>query len=85
MWLFPVAFFFSIFLPGFGTHPGGYFFFLIMPVFFGCFWFASKPVREKQMSKSYAVVWTVLAPFGIWVIVVGGFWSLVFLATWHDS
>jgi len=56
-----------------------------MPVFFGCFWIGLKPVREKQMSKYYAVIWTVLAPFGIWVVLIGSFWSLVLLAVWHDS
>ena len=79
MWLFPVAFFFSAFLPGFGAHPDGYFLLLIMPVFLVCFWIGSKPVREKQMSKYYAVIWTVLAPFGIWVILVGGLWTLLLL------
>jgi hypothetical protein len=79
MWVFPVAFFFSVFVPGFATAPREFFFFVVAPIFFACYWTSSAPVRRRQVSVYYGIIWTILVPVGIWFVVVGGFWGLAFL------
>jgi hypothetical protein len=79
MWAFPVAFFLSVLLPEFATHPFGFFCFLVAPVFFACYWVSSQPIRQRQVSRAHGFVWLVIAPFCVWAIIVGGFWALAFL------
>jgi len=80
IWMFPVCFFVvPLLLPGFKDHVRAYFFLLIAPVMFACGWIAQKPLRAGQVTKSQAVILTIVVPFGIWCAVVFGFWGLYFL------
>jgi hypothetical protein len=78
MWIFPLGFFLSVFLPGFSKHPALYFFGLDMPLFFACSYWARQPLREGRVSRLQFVFLAQLVPFGIWILVVLGFWGLLF-------
>jgi hypothetical protein len=79
MWLFPVAFLFSVFLPGFSSHPSAYFFLLCFPVMLTCFWVAAGPRRAGLVTTNQAAFWVIIVPFLIWTTLIGCLFGLGFL------
>jgi hypothetical protein len=79
MWLFPIAFFAGIFVPGWSAHPAAYFFLFWFPLMSLCFWAASAPRRAGLATLWQAFFWAILVPFLIWGTIVFGIFGLAFV------
>ena len=79
MWLFPLAFLASLLIPTFPEHPRSFFFAIDLPVFFACYYFASKPVRDGKVTKGQGMILIVLLPFVLWASLIFALFGLVIL------
>jgi hypothetical protein len=80
MWLLPFAFFLTVFLPGWATHPYAYFFFWLMPLLGVCGYPALKPWRERRLTFTQMFFWFAVVPFVIWTLIILGIFALAFAA-----
>jgi len=65
-------------IPAFAHDPVAFFNFFQAPLFFVCFYIASKPVREHQMTVGEGFLLIVIIPFLIWVLLILGLIAVVF-------
>jgi hypothetical protein len=79
IWLFPIAFLFTIALPGFSSHPRAYFFFLDCPMMFICGYIALKPWRSGGIMFAQMFFWFAVVPFLIWASMIFGIFGLAAL------
>ncbi len=79
MWLFPVAFLSTAFVPAFEAHPRIFFILVDLPALFGCFYLGAQPVRDHQMSIRQGFVLLVVVPFLIWASLIFGLFGLLAL------
>jgi len=79
IWLFPFAFFSSVFVPAYSAHPLAFFVVVDAPVFFICSWFASKPVRQRSVTIGQGVAFTILVPVLLWTLLIYGTFGLALL------
>jgi hypothetical protein len=80
MWLFPVGFFFTRFLPEGSTRPGQYLY-LWVPVVLICLWVANLPRREGAATWFQTMFWATLVPFLIWVGIIAAMIGLTLART----
>ena len=78
MWLFPIGFFLTIFIPGWATHTRAYTL-LWVPVVFLCTWLANKPRRRGLATWSQTVFWGALVPFLIWIALIAAVFGLAYV------
>jgi hypothetical protein len=78
VWIFPPAFFLSLFFPLYGQHPRMFFLAIDPPAFFFCWHMASRPVRQRQVRLGQGVVCVTVIPLLIWATLVFGFFGLLF-------
>jgi hypothetical protein len=76
IWVFPVILFCSIFVPAFARYPRLFFFAFDLPILFVCGYFASKPIRNRDVSFAHGVLLLVVMPFLIWVALIFGLFGL---------
>ncbi len=72
MWLFPIVVLSSALLPLFARYPVGFFWVVDAPLFFLCYYMASRPVRKRQITARQGVVFIVVVPFVIWILLILG-------------
>jgi hypothetical protein len=80
MWLFPVFFFASVFVPLLGVPAVPFFWLVSAPAMAVCFYVAAGPWHQGRVTGTQAIFWVVLVPFLVWVCVIGSFWGLLFAA-----
>jgi hypothetical protein len=78
IWVFPVFFFASSFVPLLGVPAQPFFLLVLAPAAAVCFYVAAGPWRQGRLTFFQAAFCLVLVPFLVWVLVVGGFWGLLF-------
>jgi hypothetical protein len=73
VWLFPVAFFLSNFLPGWFSLVAFWFLFAAMLV---CGWIAFGPWREGSVDLLETITLAIFVPFLIWIALLGAVFGL---------
>jgi hypothetical protein len=72
MWLFPLALLGSTLTPLFARYPGGIFWFVDAPLFFLCYYMASRPVRQRHVTARQGFALIVAVPFVIGMVLIFG-------------
>jgi len=75
-WIFPLIVFGALLTPVVTHYPRLSFFGVGLPAFFACFYVASKPVRDRQVTNGQAMIFIVLLPIIIWATVIFGVFGL---------
>lgn len=75
VWLWPVYFYASWLLgAAFGlTTRVQYLFYVVLvelPPFFFCFYIARKPYRDRLVTPTQAIFWSMIVPLAIWALLV---------------
>jgi hypothetical protein len=79
MWMFPPVFLATALVPQFHDHPMAFFLLVDLPLFFVCYFIASKPVRRHEVTARQGVVAIVVLPVAIWASLVFGLFGLIAL------
>jgi len=81
MWLFPLAILASALVP---ESSGDVFFYAVaLPAFFLCFYMASKPVRNREISVGHGMIFTVVVPIVLWATLIFGLFGMAMLLNPH--
>jgi len=78
-WVFPCLVFGALLVPEVGRYPRLLFFGIGLPIFFWCYYVASKPVRERRVTIAQGMILIVLAPIIIWATLIFGIFGLAIL------
>jgi hypothetical protein len=78
IWLFPVVFFVTLFLPGWSAHPYAYIFLLWAPILGICTWLAGAPRRDDLATWSQTVFWATVVPVLIWATLITAVFGLAY-------
>ncbi len=76
---FPVLVFMALLVPELGRYPRALLFGFGLRIFFWCYYMASKPVREHQVTIAQGMILIVLAPISIWATLIFGIFGLAIL------
>ncbi len=81
VWTFPFLVLGALLVPGLERYPRLLFFGIGLPVFFWCYYVASKPVRERRVSIGQGMILIVLAPIIIWATLIFAIFGLAILTS----
>jgi len=76
IWLFPPPFLFSVLVPAFSRYPRAFFLMVDLPLFFTCYYMASKPVRKQEITVGQGMVALVVVPFVLWALLIFSIFGL---------
>lgn len=76
IWIFPLVFLCTAFVPAFEQYPLAFFVALDLPLLFVCLFMASKPVRKHEVTLGQGMVLIVLVPFLIWASLIFGIFGI---------
>lgn len=75
-WLFPIGYFFSVFIPWVSSYPRAFFIFIALPAYLICARLTLRSLGECPTTRFQSFLLVMVAPFLIWCCVVFGFWGL---------
>jgi hypothetical protein len=76
IWLFPIALFATLAMPGFPAHPAQYFFFLVFPIAGFCAYPALRRWRLGGITFAQMLLWFAIVPVLIWATMIFGIFGL---------
>ncbi|HEU5136922.1 MAG TPA: hypothetical protein VFU13_17370 [Steroidobacteraceae bacterium] len=76
IWLFPILFFASIFLPASERNLSLFVYAIVFPVLILCVYIASKPLRDRLVPLGQGIFLIFIVPFLIWVILIFALFGL---------
>lgn len=79
MWLFPPAFFATLFVPAYSRSPVAFFLIVDFPMLILCLHMASKPVRRREITVAQGAVFVILVPVVLSAVMIFGLFGLAAL------